>query len=89
MMELLLSTFETVAPLPPYPDAWQGLTDPWDKPIWGAAKASGARYVISENLHDFPPPDENGHLRWDGIEYITGHKFLARLNADLPDESDH
>lgn len=85
MMELLISTFETVAPSPPYPDAWQGLIDPWDKPIWGAAKASAALYVISENTNDFPPSDDTGRRRWDGIEYTTGRQFLQLLTAAFPD----
>lgn len=85
MMELLVRTFETVAPSPPYPDAWQGLTDPWDKPIWAAARASGAQYVISENTKDFPPPDGAGLRRWNGIEYVTGVAFLKLLGRDIPD----
>lgn len=76
MMELLLSTFRVVNIIPPYPPAWETLTDPWDHPIWAAAKASQARYVVSENTRDFPPRDADGHHRHEGIEYLSGDAFL-------------
>jgi PIN domain-containing protein len=56
MMQLLLPVFEVVTPLPPYPPAWEALADVWDHPIWAAAKLGGARYVISENIRDYPRP---------------------------------
>ena len=34
MMTLLFATFELVHPEPPYPAAWDGLTDAWDMPVW-------------------------------------------------------
>lgn len=52
MMDILLSTFELVHPLPPYPAVWETLTDPWDVPIFAAAIAGNALYVISENTRD-------------------------------------
>ncbi|HET8629574.1 MAG TPA: PIN domain-containing protein [Thermomicrobiales bacterium] len=79
MMEVLLSTFTLVAPEPPYPDAWPTLRDPWDHPIWAAAKVSGAGYVISENTHDYPPLDDDGRHRHEGIEYLGARAFLAAL----------
>ncbi len=79
MMSLLISTFETVAPVPPYPPAWSTLTDLDDYPIWAAARLGRADYVVSNNTHDFPPPDPDGRYRYGGIEYLTAQTFLDRL----------
>ena len=48
MMEWLLPSFELVNPLSPYPPAWESLSDAWDHPIWAAAKAGNAGYIVSE-----------------------------------------
>ncbi len=84
MMELLLSTFELVAPRPPYPPAWETLTDVWDHPIWAAAKESGANCVISENTHDYPPARADGRHIFEDIEYLSAANFLARLVGEDP-----
>ncbi len=76
MMELLLTTFQLVETLPPYPPAWEALTDRWDHPVWAAAKVSQAQYVVSENTHDFPPQEADGHYRHEGIEYLSGEAFM-------------
>lgn len=83
MMEWLLPSFELVAPLPPYPPAWSTLSDQWDHPIWAAAKAGHAGYVISENSHDYPPAGDDGRYTYEGIEYLNGMAFLAMLNDGL------
>ncbi|HEX5505481.1 MAG TPA: PIN domain-containing protein [Thermomicrobiales bacterium] len=79
MMELLSPVFETVNPRPPYPPAWENFPDPGDHPIWAAAVASRARFVISENTRHFPPADDAGARRWEGIEYLRWTDFAARL----------
>ena len=79
MMEILLATFELVAPLPPYPTAWETLRDPWDHPIWAAAKTGGAAYVVSENCRDFPPSGPDGRHVFEGIEYLSAEAFLTLL----------
>lgn len=86
MMELMLPVFQVTIPVPPYPAAWSELADPWDLPIWGAAVASGAQYVVSENTRDFPPANADGRHVWNDIEYVTGREFLARLPTGLTDE---
>lgn len=83
MMDVLLATFRLVHPEPPYPRAWAGLTDPWDEPIWAAAKSADARYVISENTRDFPPADAAGRHAHEGIEYLTAERFMALLEGDV------
>ena len=47
MMEALIPVFDVTTPVPPYPSAWGGLNDYWDKPNWAAAQKSEAHYVIS------------------------------------------
>jgi predicted nucleic acid-binding protein len=85
MMTLLLSAFEVINPRPPYPTAWDTLTDADDHPIWAAAVEGGAQYVVSDNTHDFPPPQPDGRCVFQGIEYIPGSAFLDLLLADLAD----
>lgn len=79
MMQLLLPCFEVVSPVPPYPPAWESLGDIWDHPIWAAAKAGRARYVVSQNTRDFPPAQSDGRHVYEEIEYLTGRAFLALL----------
>jgi hypothetical protein len=81
MMEILLDTFTLVAPEPPYPTAWATLRDRWDNPIWAAAEVSGAHYVVSENKYDYPPLDDDGRNRHEGIEYLGARAFLAALRG--------
>jgi len=79
MMQILLPSFELVAPLPPYPPTWETLADVWDHPIWAAAKLGSADCVISENTHDYPPRQADGRHLFEGIEYLGAEAFLARL----------
>jgi hypothetical protein len=79
MMTFLLTTFELVAPLPPYPVAWEQLQDIGDWPVWAAAKEGNAQYVISENTHDFPPRQPDGRHVYDDVEYLTGREFLESI----------
>lgn len=81
MMTLLISTFEIVAPIPPYAPAWITLADVDDLPVWAAARSAGAQYVVSENTRDYPPPDTDGRHIYEGIEYLSGQDFLARLTT--------
>ena len=76
MMTFLLTIFEFVAPVPPYPVAWEQLQEVWGWPLWAAAKEGRALYVLSENIHDFPPRQPDGRYAYDGIEYLTGRAFL-------------
>ena len=79
MMEILVATFEVVAPRPPYPAAWDSLADPQDVPIWAAAIDGRAQYVVSDNRRDYPPRQEDGRHVYQGIEYLSGNDFLDRL----------
>ena len=79
MMDVLVRSFEIVAPVPPYPPAWPSLTDSDDFPVWSATKIGGARYVVSENSRDFPPRGPDGRHVYEGIEYLPARAFLERL----------
>jgi hypothetical protein len=79
MMGLLITTFEVVAPAPPYPAAWESFSDTDDHPIWAAAKAGVVQYVVSENTRHFPPRGQDGRCAYEGIEYLQGQDFLDRL----------
>jgi hypothetical protein len=83
MMNLLLSAFELVHPTPPYPPAWETLADEWDHPIWAAAVMGNARYVVSENTNDYPPRQTDGRFVYQGVEYLTGERFLALLDMEI------
>jgi hypothetical protein len=77
MMTILLSTFELVAPLPPFPPAWETLTDIWDHPVWAAAKEGAADFVVSDNTRDYPPAGPDGRHVYEGIEYVSAVDFLT------------
>ena len=82
MMEILLATpqWELVDPRPPYPAAWDTLDDVWDYPIWAAAVAGQAHYIVSNNTHDYPPVETGGRHVYAGVEYLSGVDFLALLS---------
>jgi len=81
MMNLLLPTFELVAPLPPYPSAWATLRDARDQPIWAAAVTAKAGFVVSENRRDYPPVGDDGWHRFGGVEYLPADAFLTLVRS--------
>lgn len=78
-MRHLEPTLRVVSPTLPYPAAWPALRDAGDHPVWAAAVLAGVAYVVSDNTRDFPPPDEDGVARYDGITYITASAFIRAL----------
>ena len=76
MLRALLQVMTFVTVVPPFLDAWSG-GDPNDLPIWTAAVQSGASFVVSHNLRDFPPRDAEGRCAYAGIEFITTENFVA------------
>jgi len=74
---LQVMTFESV--VPPFDPAWPMASDANDLPIWSAAVRSGARFVVSHNLHDFPPRDADGLCAYDGVEFITVANFVGEI----------
>lgn len=92
MLLHLLPIMTIISVVPPFDEAWPTATDQNDLPIWTAALRSGAAFIVSHNLHDFPPRDANGLCRYQGIEFITAENFVrevlgldfANLGVDLP-----
>jgi len=74
---LQVMTFESV--VPPFDPAWPIASDANDLPIWSAAVRSGARFVVSHNLHDFPPRDVDGLCAYNGVEFITTANFVGEI----------
>lgn len=54
---------------------WPELRDAADAPIWQTAVIAGARYVVSQNLADFPPLLAGRHV-YEGVEYLTAIEFI-------------
>lgn len=54
---------------------WPDLRDEADAPIWQTAVISGARFVVSQNVADFPPL-RAGRQFYRGIEYVTAIEFI-------------
>ncbi len=79
MMVLLIASFATVDPKPPFPDTWSA-ADPGDDHVWAAAVAAGVTYVVSENTHHFPPRAESGRHEWEGITYVTPAAFFSLVS---------
>jgi len=74
---LQVMTFESV--VPPFDPAWPMASDANDLPIWSAAVRSGARFVVSHNLRDFPPRDADGLCAYNGVEFITTANFVGEI----------
>lgn len=84
MLTALLHVMSFVTVVPPFDLAWAGATDAEDLPIWSAAVRSGAQFVVSHNLRDFPSRNADGLCAYDGIEFITAANFVADiLGQDL------
>ncbi len=79
MMVLLIASFATIDPKPPFPDAWSA-ADPGDDHVWAAAVAAGVTYVVSENTRHFPPRAGSDRHEWAGIAYVTPAEFFALVN---------
>jgi hypothetical protein len=75
---IMTAVFRVVDDCPPQEDAWDSPRDPWDVPIWSAAKRSGARIIVTANLRDGPPPDERGRQIFEGVVWCHPEVF-ARL----------
>ena len=84
MLTALLQVMTFVSVVPPFDPAWPEASDAADLPIWSAAVRSGAQFIVSHNLHDFPPRDADGLCAYDGIEFVTAASFVIDvLGLDL------
>jgi len=69
----LVSLHEATAATP-----WPQLRDGADAPVWQTAVVSGAQYVVSQNVADFPPLVAGRHSYRD-IEYLTAIEFIEDI----------
>jgi hypothetical protein len=81
MFSHLTPHFRVVDDCPPAPATWEKLADAWDLPIWTAAKRSEAKFVVTANLADGPPANENGLQVYDGVIYIHPDRLLDFLSV--------
>lgn len=81
MLTALLQVLTFVSVVPPFDPAWAGFGDADDLPIWSAAVRSGARFIVSHNVQDFPPRDVSGICTYAGIEFITTENFVTEILA--------
>ncbi len=88
----LVSLREAPAALPAPP-----IADPDDGPIWTTAVLARAHYVVSDNIHDFPPlreeqatidgkPYRLARHRYQDIEYLTAFEFITDVLGETPAE---
>lgn len=57
------------------PAPWPEFQDMEDQPIWTTAVIAGAQYVVSHNVHHFPPLMQGRHI-YDGVEYLTAIELV-------------
>jgi hypothetical protein len=63
------------------------LRDPHDRHLWCAALNAGARYIVSHNTRDFPPPltitGTDGQTvtrhQYAGVEFLTAIEFIEGI----------
>lgn len=67
------------SPAPSVP-SWNG-SDPNDEPVLALAQMVKARYVVSENVNDFPPKNSKGQHTYGGIEYMRVNDFLHIIHG--------
>ncbi|WP_169307919.1 PIN domain-containing protein [Kyrpidia tusciae] len=82
MMSFLASVFDCVDPKPPWYPAWPKLADENDLPISSTAKFADADYIVSANVREFPPQNDEGKHVWEGVEYITAPDFFKRIGYE-------
>jgi hypothetical protein len=84
MLTALLQVMTFVSVVPPFDAAWAGISDADDLPIWSAAVRTGARFIVSHNVRDFPPRDSDGLCAYGGIEFVTAEVLVGdSLGLDL------
>jgi hypothetical protein len=78
---LMTSVFRVAEDAPPHEAAWDSPRDQWDLPIWNAAKRCGANFVVTENLRDGPPEDDQGRRIFEGVLWCHPDIFLKLLEV--------
>lgn len=81
MFAHLTEVFQVIDDRPPAPQTWDRPSDPWDIPIWTAAKRCEATFVITDNLADAPPENVDGLQVFDGVYFVHPDEFLLIIEA--------
>jgi len=77
----LTQVFRVVDDHPPHELLWTDEpADEWDVPVWNAAVRARARFIVTENVKDGPPPDRNGIRMHGGIFFVHPDDFLGYLD---------
>jgi hypothetical protein len=76
-MDFIGPHFHVVEDKPPFAPAWvDQMPDPYDAPIWTAARRAQATVIVTQNLKDGPPKYEHGVQVFADVLYLDP--------ADLP-----
>lgn len=81
MFARLTEVFRVVEDCPTASPPWDEPSDPWDIPIWTAAKRCEAHFIITANLTDGPPPNAEGDQKFEDITFIHPDQFLRGIEA--------
>jgi hypothetical protein len=77
----MTALFRVAEDCPPHEETWDSPRDAWDVPIWSAAKRSGAHVIVTENLRDGPPADEQSRRVFQGVLWCHPEVFARVLHA--------
>ena len=73
----LSATLQVVEDGPPDEEMWSNQPpDEWDVHLWNAARRAQARYIVTENLRDGPPPNADGIRLYLGVVWIHPDQFV-------------
>ncbi len=86
--------FHVVEDRPPLEPMWTDTPpDPWDQPIWTAAVRARALFggalvlVITSNLRDGPPIDQDGLRRFQEIAFVSPDEAIQLIEVAAQVES--
>jgi hypothetical protein len=79
-MDFIGPHFHVVENKPPFAPAWADpMPDPYDAPIWTAARRADADIIVTQNLRDGPPRNARGLQVFDGVLYLNPEDLVAVL----------
>ena len=78
--EIMTAVFRVADGCPPPEQAWSSQRDSWDVPVRSAAKRSGAHVVVTDNLRDGPPADDDGRRVFEGVVWCHPAVFAEVID---------
>lgn len=73
----LSASLQLVEAGPPDEEMWSNPPpDEWDIHLWNAARRGQARFVVTENLRDGPPPNADGIRAFRDVVWIHPDQFV-------------